>query len=165
MQITLHAATDQVRELLDQIDIETGELPAEYEQARAVVATKASAVAAYVLETTKQAEYLKDYAKELNDRAKTAERRTAWLRQYLSSHMAAAGITKIGDERGLFSATLDVGRDKAVEVFDEAQLPADYMREIPARHEADKSLIGKAIKDGFNVPGARIVARDRLTIK
>ncbi len=165
MQITLHEATEQVRELLDQIDIETGELPPEYEQARAIVATKATAVAAYILETTRQAEYLKDYAKEVNDRARTAEKRAAWLRQYLGSHMAAAGVTKIADERGLFSATLERERDKAVEVFDEAQLPPDYLREIPARQEPDKTLIGKAIKDGFTVPGARIVARDRLTIR
>lgn len=165
MNLTLHAATEQVRELLDQMDETTGELPEGFEQARAIVATKATAVAAYVVETERQADYLKTYAKEVADRAKTAEKRAAWLRQYLMSHMAAAGISKISDERGIFTATLDVGRDKAVEVFDEAQLPSDYMREIPARHEADKSLIKKAIVDGFNVPGARMVARDRLTIK
>ena len=165
MNLTLHAASEQVRELLDQIDTETGEIPEGFDQARTIVATKATAVAAYIVETGRQAEYLKDYAKEVNERARTAERRVTWLKQYLMSHMSACGITKISDERGIFSATLDVGRDKAVEVFDEAQLPSDYLREIPARQEADKSLIGKAIKDGFDVPGARIVARDRLTIR
>lgn len=165
MNLTLHAASEQVRELFDQIDPESGELPEGFEKARAVVATKAVAVTAYILETGKQAEYLKDAAKELNDRARTGERRVAWLKQYLSSHMSAAGITKISDERGLFSATLERDRDKAVEVFDEAQVPADYMREIPARQEPDKVLINRAFKDGFDVPGSRIVARDRLTIK
>lgn len=165
MNISLYEATEHVRELLDQIDPETGELPPEYEQARAVVATKAVAVTAYILETGKQAEYLKACAKDLTDRARSGERRVAWLRQYLMTHMAAAGITKISDERGLFSATLERERDKSVEVFDETQLPDDYMREIPARREPDKVLIGRAFKDDFDVPGSRIVARDRLTIK
>lgn len=165
MDITLYSATEALRGLLDQIDPETGELPEGYEQARAIVATKSVAVAAYVIETEKQADYLKAHAKEVTDRAKTAEKRAAWLRQYLASHMAAAGITSIKDERGLFSAKLEVGRDQSVDVFDAAQLPSDYLREIPAKHEPDKTLIRKAIADGFDVPGARIVSKDRLTIK
>lgn len=165
MNLTLHAATEQVRELLDQIDPETGELPAELDQARAIVAAKSVAVAAYIVETERQAGYLKDYAKEVAQRAKTAERRADWLRTYLQDHMAALGIVEIKDERGLFKATLSVGRDKSVDVFDAAQLPADYLREIPAKTEPDKTLIAAALKDGFDVPGARIVSRDRLTIK
>jgi capsid protein len=165
MNITLFAATEALRGLLDQIDPESGEMPEGFEDARAVVATKATSVAAYIIENGKQAEYLKEAAKELTDRARSAEKRNAWLRQYLMTHMSQAGITKISDERGLFSATLDVGRDKSVEVFDEAQLPPDYLREIPAKFEADKTLIKKAISDGFDVPGARIVSKDRLTLK
>lgn len=165
MDVTLYQAAEALRGLLDQIDPEDGTLPEGFEDARAIVATKATAVAAYVLETERQADYLKTYAKEVTERAKAAEKRAAWLRQYLSTHMAGAGITKIADERGLFSATLDVGRDKSVDVFDADQLPADYMRLIPAKFEPDKALILKAIKDGFDVPGARVVARDRLTIR
>jgi len=164
VNITLFAASEALRGLLDQIDVESGELPEGFEDARAIVATKATAVAAYVLETERQADYLKTYAKEVTERAKTAEKRAAWLRQYLATHMAGAGITKIADERGLFSATLDVGRDKSVDVFDANQVPSDYMREV-VKYEADKTLIRKAIDDGFDVPGARVVARDRLTIR
>lgn len=164
MDVTLYQAAEALRGLLDQIDPEDGTLPEGFEDARAIVATKATAVAAYVLETERQADYLKTYAKEVTERAKTAEKRAAWLRQYLATHMAGAGITKIADERGLFSATLDVGRDKSVDVFDADQVPSDYMREV-VKYEADKTLIRKAIDDGFDVPGARVVARDRLTIR
>lgn len=163
--ITLHAATEQVREVLEQIDPESGEMPEGFGQARAIVAAKSVAVAAFVLETEKQAAYLKVYAKELTDRAKTAERRAEWLRTYLREHMASAGIAKVKDERGLFEATLAIGRDKSVEVFDAEQLPADYLREIPAKYEPDKTLIRAAIDKGFDVPGARLVSKDRLTIK
>lgn len=164
MQITLHAATEQVRELLDQIDPETGELPEGLEQARAIVATKAQAVTAYMLENDKQADMVEAYAKDLLARVKAARGRTKWLHTYLGSHMAAIGITEIKDERGLFKAVLAPGRDEAVEVFDAAQVPFNYMREIPAKQEPDKTLIKKAIKDGFEVPGAKLVRRDRLTI-
>ena len=165
MQITLHAATEVVRELLDQIDPETGELPTEYEQARAIVATKSVAVTAYILETERHSGHLKEYAKELLARAKTEDRITEFLRRYLCEHMATLGVTKITDERGLFGATRYPNRDKSIDVFDTAQIPADYLREIPAKYEPDKILIGKAIDAGFEVPGARRVEKDRLTIK
>ena len=51
-----------------------------------------------------------------------------------------------------------------MDVFDADQVPSDYMREV-VKYEADKTLIRKAIDDGFDVPGARVVARDRLTIR
>jgi hypothetical protein len=165
MQITLHQAAEGLRDLLDQIDPESGELPEGFEQARSVVATKATAVTAYVLESEKHADMIEQYAKELLDRVKRQRARSAWLRQYLASHMASVGITKISDERGIFTATLSPGRDESVDVFDAAQVPKDYLREIPAKFEPDKALIKKAIKDGFDVPGARVVAKDRLKIK
>jgi hypothetical protein len=165
MDITLYQAAAHVRELLDQIDPETGELPEGFEQARAIVATKAVAVAAYMLESEKQASMVEEAGKELIDRAKTQRKRIEWLRDYLKSHMTACGITEIADERGLFKAMLAVGRDEAIEVFDAAQVPQDYQREIPAKYEPDKALIKRAIKDGFEVPGAKLVKRDRLTIK
>lgn len=165
MNITLHTATEQVRTLLDQVDPETGEVPDGFESARAVVAAKAQAVTAYIIESERAIASANEYAKELQARLKSAEKRAEWLRHYLAEHMAAAGITEIKDERGVFSAKLVIGRDKSVEVFDAAQLPQEYLREIPAKHEPDKSLIKKALDDGHEVPGARVVAKNRLTIK
>ena len=165
MQITLYQAAADVRELLEQIDTDTGEMPEGFEQARALVATKAQACAAFVLENDAQADMVEQHAKSLLDRVKAARKRSQWLRQYLSSHMAAAGVMSIKSDDGTFSAKMDIGRDESVEVFDAAQIPADYMREIPAKAEPDKTLIKKAIKDGFEVPGAKLIAKDRLTIR
>lgn len=164
MNITLHSATEQVRELMDMIDPETGELPEGFESARQLVEQKAIGCVAYLLESKRQTASVKDYIKDLTAKVKTQEKREEWLRQYLQEHMATLGIHEIKDERGVFKAVLASGRDEAIEVFDEAQLPADYLREIPAKHEPDKTLIKQAIKDGFEVPGARLVKRDRLTI-
>lgn len=165
MNITLHQATETVRTLLDQIDPETGELPEGFEDARSLVTHKAVAVAAYILEADRGIESVKAYIKDLAAKVKTEEKRQEWLRRYLQEHMAAAGITEISDERSVFKASLAIGRDESIDVFDEAQVPQDYLREIPAKYEADKTMIKKAIKDGYEVPGARLVKRDRLTIK
>ncbi len=165
MNITLYQAAQEVRELLEQIDPETGELPEQLEQARALVATKSKAVSAFILEESAQADMVEAHAKELMSRVANTRKRIKWLKEYLASHMATCGITEIKADDGTFQAKLEHGRDKSVEIFDEKQLPTDFMREIPARYEPDKLLIKKAIADGFEVPGARIIGKDRLTIK
>lgn len=165
MNVTLYRAAETVRELLDQIDPETGEMPPEYEQARAIVATKAQAVAAFVLDNEAQADMVEAHAKALLDRVKAARKRSDWLRQYLQSHMAGAGITEIKADDNTFKASLAIGRDESVDVYEPGLLPQDYMREIPAKYEPDKALIKRALKDGFEVPGAKLVKKDRLTIR
>lgn len=165
MNITLYQAAEGVRALLDQIDPETGEIPEGFEQARAIVASKSQAVAAFILDNEAQADMVETHAKSLLDRVRTARKRSEWLRKYLHSHMTACGITEIKSDDGTFKASLAIGRDESVDVFDVAQLPQDYMREIPASSEPDKALIKKALKDKFDVPGARLVRRDRLTLK
>lgn len=165
MNIKLYEAADAVRDLLDQVDPETGELPEGFTQARELVASKARAVAAFILENDAQAAMVEAHAKTLMDRVKTAKKRNDWLREYLRTHMALSGVLSIKSDDGTFSAVLQPGRDESVEVFDQAQLPADYLREIPAKTEPDKLLIKKALKDNFDVPGAKLVQRDRLVLK
>lgn len=163
-QITLYKAAEAVRELLDQIDAETGELPPEYEKASAIVASKAQSVAAYILDTEAQCAMVEAHAKELLKRVKTQRRKADYLREYLRTHMAASGITSIKSDDGTFSAKLEIGRDESVEVFDMGQLTTEYLR-ISTSYEVDKTTIKAALKLGKDVPGARIVARDRLTLR
>ena len=164
MQITLYQAAETVRHLLEQIDPETGEMPDGFDQARAIVATKAQAVAAFILSNNAEAEMVEAHAKALLERVKTARRRSDWLKTYLTSHMQGCGITDIKSDDGLFKASLSIGRDESVEIWDEKQLPGDYLVE-KTTVSPDKKLIAKAIKDGFEVPGAKLVKKDRLTLK
>lgn len=161
--ITLYRAAAEVRELLEQMDPETGELPEGYQQARELVASKAQAVAAFILQNEAQAAMVEQHAKALLDKVKTAKRRSEWLRDYLRNHMAACGIREIKSDDGTFKACLAIGRDESVDVFDHNQLPKDYLRET-VKVEPDKVLIKRALKDKFDVPGARLVAKDRLTL-
>lgn len=165
MKITLYQASEDLADLLDQVEPDTGELPEGFEAAREIVAKKATSVAAYILNTERQIDLVKARAKDLADAAKREEKRLAWLRQYLADNMAATGVLSIVSEDGTFKAKLDPERDASVEVFQPELLPADYLREIPAKTEPDKTLIAKALKDGYDVPGARIIKRDRLTLK
>lgn len=122
-------------------------------------------MAAFILENEAQADMVERHARVLLDKARTARRRSDWLRDYLQSHMQACGITEIKSDDGTFKASLAIGRDESVDVYEPGLLPQDYMREIPVKYEPDKVLIKKALKDGFDVPGAKLVKKDRLTLK
>ena len=162
--ITLYSASAELRDLLEQVDVETGELPEGLEQVRELVAGKSRAVAAFILENEAQADMVEAHAKALLQRVKTARKRSEWLREYLRSHMAGCGVLSIKSDDGTFSVKLERERDESVEVFDDKQLPRDYLRET-VKVEPDKALIKKAMKDGFDVPGAKLVRKDRLTIR
>ena len=162
--ITLYSASAELRDLLEQVDAETGELPEGLEQVRELVAGKSRAVAAFILENEAQADMVEAHAKALMQRVKTARKRSEWLRDYLRQHMAGCGVLSIKSDDGTFSVKLERERDESVEVFDDKQLPRDYLRET-VKVEPDKALIRKAMKDGFDVPGAKLVRKDRLTIR
>lgn len=165
MNITLYKAAEELQDILNSLDPETGEIPESLDDARALVAQKAVNVVAYLKDTASKADYLMAAAKELQDRANKQKKRNEWLRQYLAFHMRQTGITHIKDESGMFEAKLEIERDQSVDVFDTEQVPEEYMRTIPETQEPNKTLIASDLKLGIDVPGARIVKKDRLTIK
>lgn len=164
MNITLYKAANDVRELLEQIDPETGELPAGFDSARDLVAAKAQAVSSWILQNEAEATVVEEHAKELLSRAKAARKRSDCMRAYLAEHMAACGILEIKADDGTFKCKLDIGRDESVDVFDESQLPLFYSR-IKQIIAPNKQLIGIDLAKGVEVPGARLVKKDRLTLK
>ena len=165
MNITLYKAAEELQDILNSMDPETGEIPESLDDARALVAQKAVSVVAYLKDTDSKADYPMAAAKELQDRAKKQKKRNEWLRQYLAFHMRQTGITHIKDDAGMFEAKLEIERDQSVDVFDTEQVPDEYMRTIPETQEPNKTLIASDLKLGIDVPGARIVKKDRLTIK
>ncbi len=166
MNISLYQISQDLLQALDSaFDPETGELLPAFEEQRALFNGKAGQVAAYILSVEAEAEKAKVAVQRIKKLADAASKRAEALRRYLTENMGATGVREIKADDGSFKATLYPARDEAVEVFDPEQLPQDYLREIPAKYEPDKALIKKALKDGFDVPGARIVAKDRLTIR
>lgn len=164
--VTLYELSNQLAALLDQIDPETGELPEEYEHARELVINKAGAVAAYVAQRELEADAMAERVKEVERRIKAQRNRCARLREYLLHHMQKTGISEIKSADLLLSVKRYPERDEAVDVFDEKQLPAwAFTHPEPPAPRPDKALLKRCIKDGQEIPGARIVKRDRLEIK
>ena len=87
------------------------------------------------------------------------------LREYLKSNMERAGIEKI--ECPMFQISI-AKNPPAVEITDQNSLPAEYWRTpepkppVPA---PDKAAIKKALQDGIEVMGAKLVQNTRLVIK
>ena len=86
------------------------------------------------------------------------------LRAKLAKAMQSTGVMKISATDGSFSAFFRKNPPK-VNVFDEAQIPQKFMREIPARYEVDKTAIKKAISAGIEVPGASLIQGESFQIK
>jgi len=163
MNISLYTAADQLAPLLDQID-DDGCISEELNQALAVFEGKGVSVAAYVLNCEAQAQMITDAADRMKERAKPLINRATRLRQYLADNMKRTGITSITSPE--FHVKLDIDRDESVEVFESKLLAPEFMKPPkPAEPTPDKIAIKKAIKEGKEVQGARIVAKDRLTIK
>lgn len=108
------------------------------------------------------AEAIKAAAADMLARARSMENRADWLKKNVFDAMTQTGITRI--ECPYFALSI-AKNPPSVDVFDSLQVPQDYMREIPATSAPDKALIKKALQDGYDVPGARIVQGTRLSIK
>lgn len=102
-------------------------------------------------------------AERLATRARILAKRQEALKQRLLDAMVYAGIQKV--EHPQF--TISVQKNPpSVDIFDERQIPADYMTEPkPPEPKPNKTLIKKAIQDGFDVPGAKLEQCMRLSIK
>jgi len=93
------------------------------------------------------------------------ERVANGLREYLKSNMERAGIEKI--ECPMFRITI-AKNPPAVEIIDQLSLPKEYWRTPepkPPVAAPDKTLIKKALQDGVDVIGARLVQNTRLVVK
>ncbi len=123
-----------------------------------------SNIAAFWLNLGAEVDAIKAAEKRLYDRRKALEARQERLKEYLRVNMARCGITEIKANDSSFVARLYIGRDEVVAISDSSRIPADYLRETVIV-EPDKTQIKKAIEDGYDVPGAHIEVRDRLTIK
>lgn len=105
---------------------------------------------------------MKDAEEKIAARRKSKENRIARLKAYALANMLATGKTKI--ESPYFVMGLR-NNPESVVIDAESQIPADYMRELPATYSPDKTLIKKAIQDGFDVPGCHLTRTQSLQIK
>jgi hypothetical protein len=102
-------------------------------------------------------------AKDMMARAKAQRARAGWLREYVRGAMEHTGIKQI--ECPHFRVSLRANPE-SVDVFDAAQVPAQYLKTPePPPPAVDKTAVKAALKLGQDVPGARLVRGSRLDVK
>lgn len=124
---------------------------------------KATNVALFTRNLEALSEQIKQAEQTMAARRKALENRADSIRQYLVDNMLRTGITKI--ESPYFKIALR-NNPPSVVVDDPTAIPAKYMRQAEAPPPApDKKEIKAAIEFGENVPGARLVTKQSVTIK
>lgn len=167
-EISLYALSTQVEQLLnseDAFDPETGELSPELVEALELTKNKSESVVAFILNQDAVLVAIEAHEAKIRARKEAIVKKQQRLREYLAENMKRTGILDIKSKDGIFGAKLHLERDSAVEIFDEKQIPFKYMNSPkPPEPKPSKSEIAKAIKAGIEVPGAKLVKRDRLEI-
>jgi len=132
------------------------------ESITAEIQEKGRNVAAYSQNIDADIQAMKEAEQRIVSRRKTLERKLEWMKDYLRNNMERCGISKI--ECPEFKVSLSKPSE-ICEVYDEDALPPDYVVTKTTK-APDKKLIMKALKDGFEVEGAKIgKGKSRLTIK
>lgn len=162
--ITLFDIAQSVREAVDQIDPETGELVEAYAQSRDLFDQKAIACVAYAKEEAIALDAATAAIKEMQAKIEARAARLERFKRYMADCMKACGVLEVKHELGLFEAKLYLDRDESVELDDGATFPAELCND-PKPPTPSKTKIKAAIKAGEAIAGARIVLRDRLAMK
>lgn len=166
MNVALYELATEFRETADRLaDMELDEqtLHDTLESIAFPVEQKAVQVAAFVRNLEATAEQIKAAEKAMAERRKAIENRAANVRQYLMDNMRACGFTKIEHPNFVIAVKQN---PESVVIEDERQIPMDYMRQPETPPPVpDKALIKQAIKDGFEVPGAKLTRTLRIDIK
>ena len=162
---SLYQLTTEFRSMLDSaFDPETGEALPGFEQLRGQLANKAANVAAYILNCESDAAQAKAAIERIKGIQTAYERRAEQMRAYLMENMKASGINEIKADDRSFVVKFYPDRDESVELEERDDWPLDLCNE-PKPPTPSKSKIKAAILAGEPVAGARIVRRDRLSIR
>ena len=163
MSITLFDAAQSVRESLATVDAETGDLTDAYTSSRELFDRKGGACVAFAVDEAAQIEAARNMLKAMTEQVARRQARLDRFHGYMADCMRAAGISKVSAD-GLATATLYEGRDESVELDADAVFPPELCND-PKPPAPSKQKIKTAILAGEPVAGARIVRRDRLTIR
>ena len=153
----------QTADKLADLDLDEQTIADTLEGMSGALEVKAQNVVMFARNLEATATAIKEAETAMAARRKAIEHRAAGLRRYALSAMQVAGVQSI--ECPYFK--LSVRKNPpAVEVFDAAQIPAQFMRTPePPPPAPDKKAITEAIKAGKEVPGARLLSGERLEVR
>ena len=164
--LSLYELAEDYRQALDTLTDPENDLPAAViadtmEGLQGTLEDKAVNVAKFFKNLEATAVAIRDAEQRMSQRRKAIENRVASLKTYLKESMEACGITRI--ESPWFALSI-AKNPAAVDVFDEAAVPAEYKEEI-VTVKIDKTRIKRAIESGAEVPGAVLTRGTRLAIR
>lgn len=160
----LYEITDNYLATIDglEIDEETGEITnvaAHFPMQE--FKDKAINVSKYINNLQAEANAIREAEEQMYRRRKRLERNHESLKEYLRNEMQRADITEIS------CPYFEIKRKKglvSVDVIDESLLPSKF-KAVKITESPDKTAIKKAIEAGEDVPGAKLVRKERLEIK
>ena len=167
-EISLYKVASQVEALLnseDAFDPETGELSPALVEALELTKDRGAAVVGYLLNQDAVIVAIEAHEAKIKARKEAIVKKQQRLREYLAENMKRCGITEIKAADGTFGCKLYKERDASVDVFDEKQVPFKYWT-TPKTPEpkVSKTELMRDLKQGVEIPGARIAKKDRLEI-
>lgn len=165
MNVSLFELAQEHRALADKLadmELDAETIADTLEAEAGALEAKATATAMVVRNLESTADAIAHAEEQLGKRKRAYMARAAHLRQYLLTQMQHAGLKRV--EHPMLSLAIK-GKAAAVVVFDEAQIPAEYMDQpAPPAPKPAKTRIAAALKGGIDVPGAKLGDEVRLEI-
>ena len=162
---SLYAIADEYRAAcatLSNLDLDAQTIADTLEGLGDELEKKAQSVAHVIRAIEADAEAVKRWAKDADDRAKALYARANTLRSYLSDSMLGCGVTKISGP----GVAIAFRASHAVVIENQSLIPTRFMRQAPTPPPSpDKDAIKETCKLGELVPGARLETRQHLQIK
>jgi hypothetical protein len=147
------------QEILSCIDLETGEIidTEKFDQLQLDKNEKLENVALWYKNLLSDAAAFKAEKDVFADKQKRAEAKAENLKQYIDSALH-------GSKFETTTVSVSYRKSTSVDVLDVDSLPAEYRKEVTTV-SADKAEIGKALKAGKAVTGAKLVESQNIQIK
>lgn len=146
----LHELTDELKHLqamMQESDVDQESFQAALDGLNVELESKLANLGLWVLSLRSDIDALKAEEQRLAKRRKGMESTVASLRQYMAVNMDKTVKTP------LVTISKRPGSESAV-IFDPEAIPDDYTEPQPPK--VDKTLVKKALQDGYEVPGARL---------
>jgi len=163
--LKLYQLTENYQNLWDLVEDETIDISIVETALKTVegaIQEKAQNLAVFIKSLGADIEIIKAEEKRLTDRRKALENKQSGIKNYLQSQLEIAKLDKI--KTPVITVAIQ-NNPPAVQIIDEAIIPAQYKTIVPQTFTIDKKSIADDIKKGISVPGAESTQGRSLRIR
>jgi len=162
---SLYELTGDYRQVWDMVNDESVDLAViedTLQSIKGAIEDKAVNIVNFIRSLEGDVSIIKAEEKRLAERRKALENRVINIKEYIQGQMEFANLDKIK------TPTITIAIQKnppAVNIEDEAKIPAAFITIVPEQHIPDKKRIAEALKGGAEVPGATLTQGKSLRIR